>query len=88
MLRGGISVACGRTACREKQVLFSLKQKTDSSAASYDRQSLEPLVIVERNLESGLVWQVRTTVRRLTPEGRAVAIRVRFLPGKTSFLRT
>lgn len=66
----------------EKQVLFSLKQKTDSSAASYDRQSLDPLVIVERSLEFGLVWQVRTTVRRLTPDGRAVAIRVPLLAGE------
>jgi hypothetical protein len=66
----------------EKQVLFSLKQKTDSSTASYDRQSLEPLVIVERNLEFGLVWQVHTTVRRLTPEGRTVAVRIPLLAGE------
>ncbi len=66
----------------EKQVLLSLEAEDRSAAASYDRQSLEPLVIVERNLEFGLVWQVHTTVRRLTQEGRAVAVRIPLLAGR------
>ena len=37
---------------------------------------------MERRIELGLVWQVRTTVSRLSPTGRAVALRVPLLPGE------
>ncbi len=37
---------------------------------------------VERQLELGLVWQVRTTVSRLSPVGNAVSLRVPLLPGE------
>jgi hypothetical protein len=66
----------------EAQVFFALKQKTAAGAASYDRQDLQSIVAVERNLEFGLVWQVSTTVTRLSPVGKAVALRVPLLPGE------
>lgn len=66
----------------ENQVFFSLKQRTASGEATYDRQDLTSLVAVERRLELGLVWQLRTTVTRLTPPGRAVSVEIPLLPGE------
>lgn len=66
----------------EQQVFFALQQKAAAGQASYDRQDFQSLVVVERHLELGLVWQVRTTVSRLSPEGKAVALRVPLLPGE------
>ncbi len=66
----------------EQQVFFALKQKTTAGQASYDRQDYQSLVVVDRRLELGLVWQVRTTVSRLSPEGKAVSLRVPLLAGE------
>jgi len=66
----------------EQQVFFALKQKSAAGQASYDRQDYQALVKVERHVELGLVWQVNTTVSRLSPEGKAVALRVPLLPGE------
>jgi hypothetical protein len=66
----------------EAQVFFALKQKATAGAASYDRQDLQSIVVIDRDLEFGLVWQVRTTITRLSPAGKAIAIRVPLLPGE------
>lgn len=72
----------GRNGVPEDQVFFVLKQRTGAGEASYDRQDFQALAVVERNLELGLVWQVRTTVRRLSPLGKAVSLKVPLLPGE------
>ncbi|MCW5557417.1 MAG: hypothetical protein KIT22_06265, partial [Verrucomicrobiae bacterium] len=73
----------------DPQVFFTPKQRTSPDAAdpnsatspvSYDRQELNPIVAVDRRLELGLIWQVRTTVRRLSPMGKAVSLRLPLLP--------
>ncbi len=66
----------------EAQVFFALKQKAAAGAASYDRQDLQTIVAIDRSLELGLIWQVRTTVTRLSPVGKAAALRVPLLPGE------
>ena len=66
----------------EGQVFFALKQKSAEAEASYDRPDLQTALQVERRLEVGLVWQVSTTVRRLSPGGKAVSLRVPLLPGE------
>lgn len=66
----------------EGQLFFARKQKSAAGAASYDRQDLQNLAVVERNLELGLVWQVRTSVRRVSPAGKAIALRIPLLPGE------
>jgi hypothetical protein len=66
----------------EQQVFFARQQKTTGAGAAYDRQDFQTTAVVERSLELGLVWQVRTTVRRLTPHGKAIALRVPLLPGE------
>lgn len=66
----------------EAQVFFALKQKAAAGAASYDRQEVQTIAVIDRNLELGLIWQVHTTVTRLSPAGKAVALRVPLLPGE------
>ena len=66
----------------EAQVFFALKQKTAAGAATYDQQSVQTIAVIERSLELGLIWQVRTSVTRLSPVGKAVALRVPLLPGE------
>ncbi len=66
----------------EQQVFFALKQKAAAGQATYDRQDLQSIAIIERSIELGLAWQVRTSVTRLSPPGKAVALRVPLLPGE------
>ena len=66
----------------EQQVFFTRKQKAAAGAASYDRQDLQTIAVIGRHLELGLIWQVRTTVTRLSPVGKAVALRIPLLPGE------
>ncbi|HEY5707455.1 MAG TPA: hypothetical protein VIS96_17995 [Terrimicrobiaceae bacterium] len=66
----------------EQQVFFARKQKSSSGEASYDRQDFQTVAAIDRNLELGLVWQARTTVSRLSPTGKAIALRVPLLPGE------
>ncbi len=65
----------------EAQLLLSRKQKAKPDPAN-DEQVTQNLVLVERRLEFGPVWQVHTTVTRLTPAGRTVALRLPLLPGE------
>ncbi len=66
----------------ESQVFLARKQKSDAGEANYDRQDLNSVAVVERAFELGLVWQLRTTVRRLSPRGRAIELRVPLVPGE------
>ncbi len=66
----------------EQQVFFAQKQQTTGAEASYDRQDLATIATIDRTLELGLLWQVRTTVTRLSPPGKAVSLRVPLLPGE------
>jgi hypothetical protein len=66
----------------EQQVFFTLKQAGGTGAAGYDRQDVQSIAVISRNLELGLLWQVRTTVERLSPLGKAIALRVPLLPGE------
>jgi len=67
----------------DQQVFFTKIQKSTSSGeAAYDRQEFSALAAVDRRIELGLVWQVRTTVRRLSPNGKAIALRVPLLEGE------
>lgn len=66
----------------EAQVFFSRTERGGDSSAGYDRQDVDAVVLIERSFEIGLVWQVQTTVRRLSPEGRAIELRIPLLPGE------
>jgi len=67
----------------ETQVFFARKQKAADSEAAYDRKEFAPIVAVERQLEVGLVWKVRTTVRRLSSPGKAISLNVPLLEGES-----
>ncbi len=66
----------------DQQVFFTKILKTVPGEAAYDRQDFSALASVERRIELGLVWQVRTTVTRLSPGGKAIALRIPLLEGE------
>ncbi len=66
----------------DQQVFFALQQQEAAGEATYDRQDFQSIVAVDRNIELGLVWQVQTTVRRLSQPGKAIVLRVPLLPGE------
>ena len=55
---------------------------SESAAANYDHPRTNHAILVERQIELGLVWRVTTTVSRLSPKGRAVALQVPLLTGE------
>lgn len=66
----------------EQQIFFALKQKSAAGEASYERPDLQTAAAVDRHLELGLVWQIHNTVTRLSPQGKAVGLRIPLLPGE------
>lgn len=66
----------------EAQVFLAQQRRETAGEASYDRPDVQIAAAVERHLELGLVWQVRTTVNRLSPPGKALELRVPLLPGE------
>lgn len=66
----------------EQQVFFIRQDRKVGAEAAYDRQDFQTLAVVDRHLELGLVWQVRTTVTRLSPAGKAISLRIPLLEGE------
>jgi hypothetical protein len=68
----------------EDQVLFSRTREEgeETSAANYENPRTNHAILVERQVELGLVWRVRTTVSRLSPKGRAAALQIPLLKGE------
>ena len=66
----------------EQQVFFRAKQAKASIPRGYDQLNVRPALLVERRLTLGFRWQLHTTVQRLSPEGRAVALRIPLLAGE------
>ena len=66
----------------EQQIFFVRKDRSTAGEASYDRQEFQTIAAIERDLQLGLVWQVQTTVTRLSPPGKAIALRIPLLPGE------
>ncbi len=70
------------TGVPDQQIFFTKIQKSTPGEAAYDRQDFSTLAAVDRRIELGLVWQVRTTVSRISPGGKAIALRVPLLAGE------
>lgn len=66
----------------EQQVLFVSQERSAGSSTTYERQEVQSVALVRRQVELGLVAQVRTVVTRLTPPGKALALRIPLLPGE------
>ncbi|MDR3405655.1 MAG: hypothetical protein P4L99_24385 [Chthoniobacter sp.] len=67
----------------DTQIILSRKQKAVAEQSSYEQQAVQTIVVVDRTLELGLVWQVHTTVNRLSPRGKAAALRIPLVPGES-----
>jgi hypothetical protein len=63
-------------------VFFNQKTKHVERLGEYPRQELAPVLRVERTLELGLAWQIRTTVRRLSPMGVGVQALIPLVEGE------
>ena len=66
----------------EQQVFFARQQRGTEGAAAYDRKDFDAVVAVDRHVETGLIWQVRNQVNRLSAPGKAISLRVPLLPGE------
>jgi len=66
----------------EPQVFFGRQRELADQEATYDRKDFNVIVALDRHLEAGLIWQVRTVVSRLSSPGRPVSLRVPILPGE------
>lgn len=71
----------GRNRVPDQQLLFS-RQRPASDAAAYDQKDFNPIIAVNRHLEIGLVWQVRTVVTRLSSDSKAVSLKIPLLPNE------
>ncbi|MEI6341370.1 MAG: hypothetical protein WCR07_05395 [Verrucomicrobiota bacterium] len=67
----------------EAQVFLAPRLRATSASASYEQQRVESVVAIDRHIELGLQWQVRSVVTRLSPMGRAVSLLVPLVPGET-----
>ena len=72
----------------EAQVFFTRVRKATADEASYDRPNLQTAVGVDRQIELGLVWQVRSTVSRLSPPAPRFRCAFRCCRAKMSSPRT
>jgi hypothetical protein len=66
----------------ENQVFFVRQRAAVAGEAEYDRKDFNTIVVVDRQLEVGLIWQVRNAVTRLSQTGKAVSLRVPLLAGE------
>jgi hypothetical protein len=66
----------------ENQVFFARQRAAVAGEAEYDRKDFNTIVVVDRQLEVGLIWQVRNVVTRLSQTGKAVSLRVPLLAGE------
>ncbi len=66
----------------DPQVFFAREQETTDDKAAYDRTDFNPIVVVDRYLEIGLVSRVHNTVTRLSQPGKAVSLDLPLLDGE------
>lgn len=66
----------------EGQILLSRDRATTSDAAAYDRTQFQSIVSVDRYLEIGIVSRIRTVVRRLGENRRAISLEIPLIPGE------
>ena len=66
----------------DQQLLFSRQQRSSDTAA-YDQEDFNPMIVVNRHLEIGLVWQIRTEVKRVSSDRKAVSLKIPLLPNES-----
>ncbi len=82
--RAGWSVAgVHENGLADEDLELSREQATVSPDKPIDPGVLPPFAEVERTLEAGLNWQLRTRVVRRTPPGTAIVLQIPLLPGES-----
>jgi hypothetical protein len=66
----------------ENQVFFARQRAAAEGEAEYDRKDFNAIVVVDRHLEVGLVWQASNVVTRISQPGKAISLRVPLLAGE------
>ncbi|MCA9148408.1 MAG: hypothetical protein KDA92_03870 [Planctomycetales bacterium] len=66
----------------ESQVIFVRQQQVDTGQADYDRNDFNVAVVVDRFLETGIVWKAHTRVSRLSEPGKAISLQIPLLSGE------
>ncbi len=66
----------------EGQILLSREQAATSDAAAYDRTQFQPIVMVQRNLEIGILSKIRTVITRIGDNRRAVSMSIPLVNGE------
>lgn len=69
----------GLNGVPDQQLLFSRQQQAIEAEAAYDQKDFNPIIVVDRHLEIGLIWQLRTEVTRISADNRAVSLRIPLL---------
>ncbi|MCA9212927.1 MAG: hypothetical protein KDB27_07680, partial [Planctomycetales bacterium] len=72
----------GQNGVPQEQLLFS-RQREATEEAAYDQKDFSSILAVDRHLEIGLIWQVRTVVTRLSSNKKAVSLKVPLLPSES-----
>ena len=73
----------GRNGVPDQQLLFSRQQQATDGEAAYDQKDFNPIIAVDRHLEIGLIWQVRTEVSRLSTDNKAVSLKIPLLANES-----
>ncbi|MEZ6097208.1 MAG: hypothetical protein R3C03_23795 [Pirellulaceae bacterium] len=68
-----------RDGVPENRVLFTRDLPQSDKSVSFERRDYNAIVVVERHLEVGLIWQVRNVVRRIEPQDKSISIRIPLL---------
>lgn len=78
--QGWTVTGIGLNGVPDQQLLFSRQQQAIEAEAAYDQKDFNPIIAVDRHLEIGLIWQLRTQVTRISADSRAVSLRIPLLP--------
>lgn len=67
----------------QQALLFTQNQPSNKENAAYEQVRSDPIVLVDRQLEIGLVSRVRTVVTRIGSTSQALAIQVPLIAGES-----
>ncbi len=66
----------------QSEVSFVRNRQEPAGQAAYDRNDFHVPLVVDRFVEIGLTWQVRSVVTRLSEGGKAVSLQIPLLPNE------
>jgi len=72
-----------RSGLLDESIKLTRQEKKSSKEQANAAMTLEPFLHIKRVLSLGLNWQVRTTVKRMTPTGIPVVVSVPLITGES-----